>query len=138
MSDFTIRVYAIIEHDEKILFSREEIKGDLFVKFPGGGLEYGEGTRSCLKREIKEETGLEAEILTHFYTTDFFQPSAFHRHNVQVLSIYYLAELIGAHKLPVTDVEREEPGFFWVAKSEVSTELVDLPIDRKVIEMLMK
>ena len=56
---FTIRVYGILfDENKRILVSDEFIRGDYFTKFPGGGLEIGEGTRDCLKREFKEETGV--------------------------------------------------------------------------------
>ena len=60
---FTIRVYGILMDERKrILLSDEFIRGDYFTKFPGGGMEFGEGTRDCLKREFKEETGLDVTI----------------------------------------------------------------------------
>jgi len=48
---FNIRVYGIlIDHDKRVLTTLEKIKGQLYRKFPGGGLEWGEGTIDCLKR----------------------------------------------------------------------------------------
>src|SRR3954452_7768498 len=86
---FTIRVYGILMDDNKrVLVSDEFIRGNYFTKFPGGGLEFGEGTRDCLKREFKEETGLDVAIGDHIYTTDFFQISAFNNVD-QIISIYY-------------------------------------------------
>jgi len=43
------------------------------TKFPGGGLQFGEGTIDCIKREFREELGCEIGVLKHFYTTDYFQ-----------------------------------------------------------------
>src|SRR5436309_1679233 len=89
---FTIRVYGILFDDNKrILVSDEFIRGGYFTKFPGGGLELGEGTRDCLIREFKEETGLDIIVGEHLYTTDYFQQSAFNA-NDQIISIYYFVE----------------------------------------------
>ena len=78
MSTFTIRVYGILMNDKnQVLVSDEYIRGNYYTKFPGGGLEFGEGTRDCLKREFMEEMGLKVEVGEHLYTTDFFQMSAF-------------------------------------------------------------
>ena len=56
MSRFNIRVYGILINDNKqVLVADEYIRGGMYTKFPGGGLEFGEGTRDCLKRELKEE-----------------------------------------------------------------------------------
>lgn len=57
-------------------------------KFPGGGLEDGEGTIDALKREFMEELQLEIEVLEHHYTTDFHTRSTFDP-DLQVVSIYY-------------------------------------------------
>ena len=57
---FIIRVYGIyIDPDKGILVSDELVNGKYITKFPGGGLEFGEGTIDCLKREMVEETGQE-------------------------------------------------------------------------------
>ena len=78
ITSITIRVYGILMDDRKrILVSDEYIRGNYFTKFTGGGLELGEGTKDCLKREFKEETNLDVTIGEHIYTTDFFQISAF-------------------------------------------------------------
>ena len=75
---FNIRVYGVLINEKKqVLLSDEFIRGKYYTKFPGGGLESGEGTRDCLKREFKEEMDLEVQIEDHIYTTDYFQMSAF-------------------------------------------------------------
>ena len=53
---FNIRVYGIVVNDRnELLVSDELVKGMQFTKFPGGGLEWGEGTQDCLVREFREE-----------------------------------------------------------------------------------
>src|SRR5438105_15098364 len=89
-----LRVYGILfGENKKVLVSDEYIRGGYYTKFPGGGLEYGEGTRDCLKREFKEEMNLEVEIGDHIYTTDFFQVSAFNPDH-QIISIYYFVKAL--------------------------------------------
>ncbi len=85
---FNVRVYGILIHDKSVLLSDEYIKKNKITKFPGGGLEFGEGTKDCLVREFKEELNLDIEITEHFYTTDFYVASSFDT-NSQVISIYY-------------------------------------------------
>src|SRR5690349_3590440 len=76
MSIITLRVYGILINEKnQVLVSDEYIRGGYFTKFPGGGLEFGEGTRDCLKREFIEEMGLRIEVDEHLYTTDIFMPS---------------------------------------------------------------
>lgn len=88
---FNIRVYGILIADDKILLSEESFRGVHMIKFVGGGLELGEGTIDCLKREFLEEMDIEINVVSHFYTTDFYQKDAFFE-NSQLISIYYIVE----------------------------------------------
>src|SRR6476620_5160426 len=92
MKRFNIRVYGVlINEQQQVLVCDELIRGQRYTKFPGGGLEFGEGTRDCLKREFMEEMDLAIEVTDHLYTTDFYQPSAFNPDD-QIISIYYLVK----------------------------------------------
>src|SRR4029079_10410378 len=98
---FNIRVYGILSEPERgVLVSDEFIRGGYYTKFPGGGLEFGEGTRECLKIEFKEEMDLNVGIGEHIYTTDYFQISAF-RPDQQIISIYYYAKALEEIKVPL-------------------------------------
>jgi 8-oxo-dGTP diphosphatase len=101
MNPFTIRIYGILLNEHKqVLVSDELIRGMQITKFPGGGLEFGEGTRDCLKREFMEEMNLQVEVGEHIYTTDFFQISAFNNQH-QIVSIYYFAKALEEIKVPL-------------------------------------
>ncbi|NVK26920.1 MAG: tRNA (5-methylaminomethyl-2-thiouridine)(34)-methyltransferase MnmD [Flavobacteriia bacterium] len=90
---YTVRVYGVLENDGHLLISQEQYKGVGMFKFPGGGMEEGEGTIEALKREFIEELNLEVEVIEHLYTTDFFTASTFNQ-DLQVISIYYLVRPI--------------------------------------------
>lgn len=103
MGKFNIRVYGVLINDQRqVLVSDEFIRGGYYTKFPGGGLEFGEGTRECLKREFLEEMNLRVEVGEHIYTTDYFQLSAFHPDH-QIISIYYYASPLGPITVPLRD-----------------------------------
>ena len=55
---------AIIEKEGKVLCAQrsEQMSHALKWEFPGGKLEAGETLAACLKREIKEELGLDIAI----------------------------------------------------------------------------
>jgi len=55
MHFFNVRVYGLMIHDGAILTVEEPVRDRIIRKFPGGGLEFGEGILDCLKREFKEE-----------------------------------------------------------------------------------
>jgi 8-oxo-dGTP pyrophosphatase MutT (NUDIX family) len=148
MGRFNIRVYGILKDaGNRILVSDEYIRGSYFTKFPGGGLEFGEGTRDCLKREFMEETGLDVVIGNHIYTTDFFQISAFNN-NDQILSIYYFVHaedhsslktkttLFDFEPHQVSDPKGEAEVFRWIEWDDLNEDVVSLPIDKMVIKML--
>lgn len=88
MFPFNVRVYGILIDDQnRVLISDERTQNVSFTKFPGGGLEFGEGLLDALKREFLEECNLPIEIIKHIYTTDFYEKSSFN--NSQIISIYY-------------------------------------------------
>ena len=149
---FNIRVYGIlINENHQLLVADEYIRGGYYTKFPGGGLEHGEGTRDCLKREFKEEMGLEVEIGDHIYTTDFFQISAFNPSH-QIISIYYYARAlepitcplrISAFEFDNSQLEMyertgETETFRFIDWRNVTPECVTLPIDKIVVQMLLE
>ncbi|MFZ9694884.1 MAG: NUDIX hydrolase [Chitinophagaceae bacterium] len=103
MSAIVIRVYGILRGPNKeVLVSDEKIRGNLFTKFPGGGLEFGEGTRDCVVREFKEEMNLRVRADEHIYTTDFFQQSAFNTAH-QIISVYYHVTPLEPIQVPLRD-----------------------------------
>lgn len=150
MFPFNVRVYGVLINGKKqVLVSDELIRGKPFTKFPGGGLEFGEGTRDCLRREFMEEMGLSVEVGDHLYTTDYFQPSAFDPSH-QVISIFYMVRAlepintrISARPFDFDEGqmamyrERNETESFrfidWEAFSEDS---VSLPIEKRVARLL--
>jgi len=72
MTVFNVRVYGLlINENNELLISDEKEYGKRFSKFPGGGLEIGEGLIDGLKREFMEECNMPVKVLQHYYTTDF-------------------------------------------------------------------
>lgn len=150
MSKFTLRVYGILINEKKqVLVSDEYIRGAYYTKFPGGGLEFGEGTRDCLKREFIEEMNLRVEVGEHFYTTDYYQESAF-RPGEQIISIYYLVKPLEEIQVPlrtspfqfdeaqllVYNEKGEIETFRFIPWDEFSEETVSLPIDKIAARLL--
>lgn len=56
-----IGIGCVVEKGEKVLIGkRKGSHGEGVWAFPGGHLEFGESVEACAKRELREETGLEA------------------------------------------------------------------------------
>lgn len=147
----SVRVYGILLSENKqVLVSDEFIRGAYYTKFPGGGLEIGEGTRDCLKREFKEEMNLEVAVGDHIYTTDFFQQSAFNTAH-QILSIYYLATALEEISVPLRRREfdfdeqqmqlynetKQIETFRFIELEQFGPDKLTLPID-KIVAAIVK
>lgn len=141
IDSFTIRVYGVLENElGQVLLVHEKMPNMAFTKFPGGGLEFNEGIEDCLIREFKEETGLDICIKQHLYTTGFFVQSAFKSNN-QLIAIYYLVEPTSDWRTLTLDEQQitingktETLRFFWVAKENLTPDLVTFPVDKYVIK----
>lgn len=147
-----LRVYGIlINEKQQVLVSDEYIRGMYITKFPGGGLEFGEGTRDCLRREFIEEMNLKIEVGDHIYTTDYFQMSSFNP-KLQIISIYYSVTALEEIKVPLRDKAfdfdeqqmkiyeetKETETFRFIDWDDFSAESVTLPIDKIVAHNLKK
>ena len=147
---FNLRVYGILLSDSRqVLVSDEFIRGNYYTKFPGGGLEFGEGTRECLEREFMEEMQLKVKVGDHIYTTDFFQMSAFNPSH-QIISIYYFVQALEPIKVPIREKEfdfdelqlgvykekGETETFRFIDWNDFSEEKLTLPIDKVVARLL--
>lgn len=141
---FIIRVYAIIINDKNELLLSDEYFHDMsMTKFPGGGLEFGEGTLECLQREAMEEFGQSLEIQHHYYTTDFFQ-KALMWDDAQLFSIYYKARFTNEIQFKISEIpfdfEKKINGsqsFRWKALDSLAETDMTFNIDRKVLGMLL-
>ncbi|MEO6818839.1 MAG: NUDIX domain-containing protein, partial [Ginsengibacter sp.] len=149
---FNVRVYGIyINEPCQVLVSDEYIRGKYYTKFPGGGLEHGEGTRDCLKREFMEEMDLKIEVEQHIYTTDFYQQSAFNPAD-QIISIYYAIKPMEpikfklVHKpfdftpaqLEIYKKNNSIETFRFIDKTVFSSEMLTFPIDKIVADIIVE
>ena len=137
---FILRAYGLVINDkQEILLSDEFEVGMKMTKFPGGGLEFGEGIVEALKREFREECGgQEISNVRHFYTTDFFQKAMFFE-NAQLISVYYLADLVPPIRFKISektfDFEIGGPitqSFRWVKIKDLKEDEITFPIDKFV------
>ena len=129
-----VRVYATIVKDNKVLVLHEEYVGEQLMKFPGGGLEFGESVLECVQRELDEELNVKVKNIEHLYTQEDFLVSKF-RNSEQLLTIYYLAEMIDENELLIMDpcIDKIE----WVSL-ETEENPFPLPIDKIVFDVLRK
>lgn len=140
MSYFNLRVYGLLINDKNELLISDEFEYDqYFSKFPGGGVELGEGLIEALKREFMEECNAEIEVVSHFYTTDFYEKSTFNES--QVISVYYIVKELNplqlSYKLNVFEFdENSNQSFRWINLNDLKTEDVTFKTDKTVVTLL--
>lgn len=129
-----VRVYAAAIKNNKVLVLHEEYAGEHLMKLPGGGLEFGESVIECLHRELDEELNVKVKVLRHLYTQEDFVQSRF-RENEQLLSLYYLVEIINEDEFLIMDpcIEKID----WIPLDIEENPFV-LPVDRVAFDELRK
>ena len=142
MSYFNVRAYGILINDnQEVLLSDECHSKRNITKFPGGGLELGEGLIDAVKREFMEECEMEIEVLSHLYTTDFYEKSSFNES--QIISVYYLVKPISKWSVIFKEKQFDfEPdtgqSFRWKKMVALNEDDVTFRTDKAAIKILKK
>ena len=145
IKQYIIRVYGLVINERNQVLISDEYQFDMqMTKFPGGGLEFGEGAADCIKREAIEEFGQEIDILSHFYTTDFFQQALFFP-DAQLVSIYYRIRFKEPIRFKISEVpfdfkelKNGKQSFRWENIHDLTPAEFTFPIDRIVAEKLQR
>lgn len=132
INKFNIRTYACVIKKDSVLGLFERFRGNVLLKFPGGGLEYGEGLIECLTREFDEELNVKIEVTEHLYTQENLIPSHF-RNDEQLLTIYYIANILNEENFKIRDsgIEKAE----WISINTANNPF-SLPSDQIVFNKL--
>lgn len=134
-TSFNIRVYGLLIEQNRLLITKEPFVDQLIYKFPGGGLEFGEGLHDCLIREFKEELNLDIEVVQHIFTQDDFIQSAVNPDD-QVLMIYYQVKAKNFEEFKVKTSDINE--VIWKDLDELKVEDLTMPTEQKAVQELLK
>ncbi len=137
IENFNLRVYGVLFNDGAVLVTDEYRDGLSMTKFPGGGLEKGEGIKDCLQREFQEELKIKISIGDFLYVNDFFQQSAF-KATDQLICFYYLVETNQLNEICISekDETNHHQTFRWLKIRDLIPEDFTFPIDRNVAELI--
>jgi mutator protein MutT len=130
---------AVIEQNGKILIA-QRAKEDAFFglwEFPGGKVEAGETLQECLKRELREELDINAEIGEYLCTSSFYLMDsttlrfAHHERVSYEMHVFMVRSFQGEIKL------NEHSACAWVTPEELSNYTYPDP-DLPIVELLQK
>lgn len=85
-------------------------------ELPGGGVEYGENIEKTLKREIKEECGLDVEVGFPIAVDDYYMKS--NKKEIQRIEIIFLCKLLNPTQTVVLSHEHSE--YKWVSLNKIN------------------
>ena len=106
---FYVGQKAFIERDDKVLVLNDPILG---LDYPGGKIQEGETDWvQALKREVREETGLEITVGDPFVTWHYKVPTGPHRNaGKDIFLVGYLCKYVSGE----VTLSTEHNGFEWV------------------------
>ena len=126
---FNFRIAGLGFRDGHVLVHRAE--HEAFWSFPGGRAEVGETSVDTLRREMREELGVDVEIGRLLWTVEnFFRYEARHYHEI---GFYYAMTLPASFPFHATDiVHRNRDGkndleFKWVPATVAALRALDIP-----------
>lgn len=105
---------AVIFKEDKVLLIVKSDKEDInpnSIDIPGGRLEYGEIPEDSLKREIKEETGLDVEIIKPTRCWSFIKDEK----KFQLVGVTFYCRFIGGEE----SLSDEHDSFVWVEPTNI-------------------
>ncbi len=111
-------VSAVIERDHDLLFGKKKTNVGPYPNtwhLIGGGVDDGESLLDAIKREIKEEAGIEVEINRSLGFNEDYEPNK-HGEITHYIFLVFLAKYISGEVKADDDIEKIE----WIPKNKLS------------------
>ena len=118
---------AVIERNGCYLVTQRQrgVHLEGYWEFPGGKCEDDESLEACLRRELKEELGTDAEVLQELMSVK-------HEYPERTLELHFMACRLLREPSPQLGQQMR-----WVARAELAT-LRFPPADDELIDMLVQ
>ena len=126
-----IRVSAILRWQERVLLCRQEKPGKEYWLLPGGGVDGGETLIEALRRELREELGIEADVQFEgpVAIVDSIAPQGSEQQK-HVVHIIFAGDLTGRTLERVTSADAAVRGHRLFALDELDDVVLHPPIQR--------
>jgi nucleoside triphosphatase len=105
-------VAALIAHGKKVLLVRTHKWSGLWG-VPGGKIDYGEDALTALKREMREEVGLEIRDMVYAFYSDIVEDPKFYK-PAHFLSLEFVAYSDSSEVIPNEEIAE----FAWLSVEE--------------------
>ncbi|MEK3954770.1 MULTISPECIES: NUDIX hydrolase [Psychrobacillus] len=142
---FNYRVGGLIVHDNKLLIMQDQ--GQPYYYVPGGRIKMNEKSEDAVKREIKEELGVEVTVKRMLWVNENFFKEETLNEQFHEICFFYLLELEDEKLLNnnefVVDEEGKTHTYYWKTLNELKLinlypqflreKIVELPLHIKHI-----
>ena len=119
----------IFNNDGKIFLMRSHKWHNKYA-LPGGHIEFGETAEEAVKREVKEETNMDVEVLEFFMMQDCIFPEEFYKEKRHFIFLDFLCKAITTN----VKLNDEAESFVWVHIDEA----LHLPLESYTRNLLSK
>lgn len=105
----------ILNKNKEILFTERSLDDDFlpgYWELPGGAIDYGETPQQGLLREVKEECGLEIEIIKPIAANSYFIK------DIQRIEITFLCKAVNPAEVKLS---HEHSDYRWLKITEINT-----------------
>ena len=118
-----IVVTGFLQENEKVLLvkrKKEEKFLPEYFEMPGGKVEFGEDPEESLKREFKEEVGLNIKVKKP-YRTFAYESEDGARHTVEIV---YIVSFQSESKKANIVLGEDQTGYVWMKKDRLKSYLI--------------
>lgn len=114
-----------------LLVRRDKDPGTGLWSIPGGGVELGESQEAAVIREVKEETGVDCEVLRLLTTADVITPDSSGSTEYHFILNHYLARALSETTRP--EIPEAEVG--WFHPDDLPDDIVDTQVRNLILSV---